>query len=148
MICRQITDVVGRNNGKKLRQVVWFNRVIDSSFVIYSDENVYSTNSTTCGDIVVDRQADNYLSRQAGLASSLTQRLSVIRGELWYAINAGLPLADKITSKGIIDAKIAEIVSKHPDVKSISEFKSTTDKHSYSCTFKVNTLYGELVLTV
>lgn len=142
MRCRQIVNVDGQT-----KQIVWFNRVILKALPLCSDETVCS-NELTCSNRFVYKTADNYLDRQAGVASSLTQRLSIIRGELYYAVNEGLPIADKVSSKAIIDAKIIEIASKHPDVKSITEFRSVKDKHSYTCSFKANTTYGELVVTV
>ena len=142
MRCRQIVNVDGQT-----KQVVWFNRIVLSTPAVCSDKTICS-NDLACSDGFTYKTMDNYVDRQAGVASSLTQRLSIIRGELWYAVNEGLPIADKVSSKAIIDAKIIEIVSKHPDVKSITEFTSVKDKHSYTCSFKANTTYGELVVTV
>lgn len=92
----------------------------------------------------------NYVDEQDAVVSSLTQRLSIIRGELWYAVTTGLPLFNKVTSKGIIDAYVAETVSKHPDVKSIVSFKSELDttNHEYKCNFTVLTRFGETVLSL
>ena len=67
---------------------------------------------------------DNFADKQQGVCDSLTQRLSVIRGELWYNINFGLPLLEKIESKIAIDAAISEIVLAHPDVEEIATFES------------------------
>lgn len=142
MRCRQIVNVDGQT-----KQVVWFNRIVLSTSAVCSDKTICS-NDLACSDGFTYKTMDNYVDRQAGVASSLTQRLSIIRGELWYAVNEGLPIADKVSSKAIIDAKIIEIVSKHPDIKSITEFTSVKDKHSYTCSFKANTTYGELVVTV
>ena len=142
MRCRQIVNVDGQT-----KQIVWFNRIVLSTSAVCSDETICS-NDLACSDGFTYKTMDNYVDRQAGVASSLTQRLSIIRGELYYAVNEGLPIADKVSSKAIIDAKIIEIASKHPDVKSITEFTSVKDKHSYTCSFKVNTTYGELVVTV
>lgn len=68
---------------------------------------------------------DNYAEGVEGVQSSLIQRLSIIRGELWYQVNYGLPLLDKIKNKSVMDASILEIITNHPQVKSVSSYIST-----------------------
>lgn len=92
---------------------------------------------------------DNYAERQEGVAMSLIQRLSVLKGELWYQINNGMPLLEKVRSKEIIDSYIISAVLNHPDCNSFSSFNSSVEnKHDYHCTFKVNTIYGEVELSI
>ena len=91
---------------------------------------------------------DNYAEKQEGVATSLTQRLSVIKNELWYNVNEGLPLIDKYRNKNVIDSYVASTILKHPDVINISEFTSSLNKNSYSCKVVVNTIYGNVDLTI
>ena len=95
-----------------------------------------------------DDKHDNYSDKQQGVVDSLTQRLSVIRRELWYDVNYGLPLLDKQKSKVAIDAFIGKTVLAHPDVDSIKDFKSEIVNKMYTCSMKIITKYGEIVLNV
>lgn len=92
-----------------------------------------------------------YLSYDEGLKStedSLIQRLSILKGELWYDINSGLPLLEKVKSKHLIDTTILSIVTNHPDVVRIINFRSTIEKHDYHCTIDVQSKYGTLNIIV
>lgn len=91
---------------------------------------------------------DNYATEQQSVIDGLIQRLSVIKGELWYKINEGVPLFDKYRSKGIMDAELLSIISSHPDIISISNFESTLNNHSYSCKFRAISVYGELEISI
>ena len=91
---------------------------------------------------------DNYAKEQEGVATSLTQRLSVIKNELWYDYNYGVPLFDKVKSKAFIDSYLISTILKHPDVTQLIDFTSNVDKNSYSCTFKVKTKYGDLTVNL
>lgn len=91
---------------------------------------------------------DNYASEKEAVRDSLTQRLSVIKNELWYDFNYGIPLIDKVKDKAIIDAYLIREISRHPDVSMIIGFESEIEKHEYSCYFVVNTVYGEIGLEV
>lgn len=84
----------------------------------------------------------SYAEKQEGTASSLIQRLSVIQGELWYKINYGLPLFDKVRDKGIMDSVIIDMILSHPDVASIEFFASSTSKEG------VYTFDGAKIITV
>lgn len=91
---------------------------------------------------------DNYAKEQEGVATSLTQRLSVLKNELWYDYNYGVPLFDKVKSKAFIDSYLISTILKHPDVTQLIDFTSNVDKNSYSCTFKVKTKYGDLTVNL
>lgn len=95
-----------------------------------------------------DNKHDNYSDKQQGVVDSLTQRLSVIRRELWYDVNYGLPLLDKQKSKVAIDAFIGKTVLAHPDVDSIQDFDSKIINKVYTCSMKIITKYGEIILNV
>ena len=98
----------------------------------------YSNNA-----IFWDATKQSYAEYQEGVASSLIQRLSIIKGELWYQINYGLPLFDKVKSKGIYDSTIIGIISNHPDVTDIETFNSYVVKNVYYFDAKINTIYNE-----
>ena len=77
---------------------------------------------------------------------SLRERLSVIKHELWYDYENGIPLIDKVRSKAIIDAYIIQKVLEHPDVIEIEGFESEQTNHKYECYMIVNTIYGQIEL--
>lgn len=117
------------------RHIVWFGsygKNDDGTAKFYSSTNKH----------------DNYSSEQQSVVDGLTQRLSVIKGELWYKINEGVPLFDKFKSKAIIDSELLSIISSHPDVKSILSFESVINKTSYSCNVKILTIYGEVEVSL
>ena len=91
---------------------------------------------------------ENYAERQNAVRCSLTQSLSVIKGELWYSHNYGIPLTDKNKSKSIFDAYAISIINKNPYVYSILEFKSLTDKHDYHLNAKIQSTFGEMILSI
>lgn len=88
----------------------------------------------------------NYATGSEGVANSLKQRLSVLKHELWYDYNKGMPLPDKARSKAIIDAYIIQTILEHPDVIDIEGFESEQERNNYTCYFIVNTVYGQIEL--
>lgn len=88
----------------------------------------------------------NYADKSEGVANSLRQRLSVLKKELWYDYENGMPLPDKVRSKSIIDAYIIQTILKHPDVIDVEDFESRQDGNFYTCYFIVNTIYGQIEL--
>ena len=134
MRCRRITD---KGN------IVWFG-VKDVEY--YVDEN----NEQHTRSIFVDNdnKHDNYSTEKEAIKDSLTQRLSVIKNELWYDYQYGLPLTDKVRSKAVVDAYIIKTLLNHPDVLDIEGFESLQDKNTYSCYFIINTIYGQIELGI
>lgn len=90
----------------------------------------------------------NYAYTSEGVANSLVERLSVLKHELWYDYNNGMPIVDKTKSKAIIDAYVIQTILEHPDVLSIEGFESRKEQHSYTCYFVVNTIYGQVELGI
>ena len=88
----------------------------------------------------------NFVENEKAVTQSLKQKLSVIQGELWYHINYGLPLYNKVKSKGVLDAVILGILEDHPSVKKIINFKSSIVNHKYTFTFTVNTIYNKEII--
>ena len=110
---------------------------------------IITTNAETIKSLVVccnkSLKNENYVKDQHGVAVSLIQRLSIMKGELWYKASYGLPLTDKIKNKGIYDSIIINIINSHPDVKNITYFNSKVENHQYQFNFIVNTIYSEEV---
>lgn len=88
----------------------------------------------------------NYATNVEGVTNSLRQRLSVLKNELWYDYNRGMPLPDKVRNKAIIDAYIIQTILEHPDVIDIEGFESEQERNMYSCYIVVNTIYGQVEL--
>ena len=96
--------------------------------------------------LISDSKSSNYSEGKAGVADSLAQRLSVIKGELWYDINYGLPLLDENKSSITMDSYILSVLNKHPDVIAVVNFESDVVDKTYRCSFEVQTKYGNIVL--
>ena len=129
MRCRRI------KRGGASNTVVWFGsygKAADGSSLFFNENDIH----------------DNFADRQEGVADSLTQRLSVIEGELWYNVSFGLPLMEKIDSKIAIDAAVSQIVLSHPDVVDITEFESSKSATQYRAKMKISTNFGELSLEI
>jgi len=93
-------------------------------------------------------QADSFVYQQEGVAADLTQRLSVLKNELWYQINYGLPLLDKIKSKAVIDASVLDIITSHPNVVRVSKFESQVLNRKYSCKATIESEFGPVQLNL
>lgn len=91
---------------------------------------------------------DNYATEVEAVATSLTQRLYVIKHELWYDYEYGLPLIDKVKSKGIFDNYILTTIKQHPDVLEITDFISTNKQHNYTSYVLIKSIYGEFALSI
>lgn len=130
-----------------VKNIVWFGSYginLDGTAKFY-DENVdrslYGKDD--------NGKHENYSDKQEAIKDSLMQRLSVIRGELWYNISVGLPLFEKIRKKGVLDSYIVMEILKHPDVKEVLEFKSEVENnHNYNCSCKVLSKYGMIEIII
>lgn len=89
----------------------------------------------------IDRH-DNYAKDLDAVAQSLRQNLSIIRGELWYNVDFGMPLTSSNLSKGILDSYVVDAILDNPYVYSIATFDSLVSNHHYKATFEANTIYG------
>ena len=90
----------------------------------------------------------SYDKNQQGLNDSLIQRLSVLKGELWYNVNQGLPLIEKIKSKHLIDASVLSIIADHPDVDKIISFSSRVENNKYRCGVEILSKFGQLSIII
>ena len=88
----------------------------------------------------------NYAGLQEGTAYSLIQRLSVLKNELWWQINYGIPLLEKVKNKNIFDSVIINIILNHPDVTNIIYLNSFVQGNQYYFEVKVSTVYSEDIL--
>lgn len=86
---------------------------------------------------------DNYAVDTDGVAASLTQRLSVIKGELWYQANFGLPLLEKQRGTTILDFVISDIITSHPGVASLDSFTSKIIGHTYYYNCSITSVFGD-----
>ncbi len=121
-------------------------RMKDNNIVRFGS---YGVNEDGTAKFVNDTDKhDNYASEAEGVATSLTQRLYVIKHELWYDYEYGLPLIDKVKSKGIFDNYILTTISKHSDVLEIVDFISVNNKHNYMSYVLIKTIYGEIGLSI
>lgn len=91
------------------------------------------------------KKAENYSEKGEGVRDSLIQRLSIIKGELWYKASYGLPLTEKIKNKGIYDSIILDIISSHPEVVRIENFESVIKDRKYQLNFEAYTTYNERI---
>lgn len=88
--------------------------------------------------------AENFVQGQQSVVAGLKQRLSVLKGELWYKANFGLPLFDKVKTKALIDAFISSTILSHPDVQEIISFSSTVENKKYLCDVQISTTFGQI----
>ena len=95
-----------------------------------------------------DDKHDNFAIENEAVADSLTQRLNVIRGEIWYDLQHGLPLIENPANKTIIDSSVVDIVMAHPDVIGIKNFVSSKFNRAYTASLNVMTIYGEIELSI
>lgn len=117
MRCRQI------KNG----EVVWFNS-------LGKDANNNAIKDT------------NFVDNQLAVSCSLIQRLSVLKNELWYKVNYGLPLFDKVKSKVFMDSNVTQIIMQHPDVVKIISFSSKIENKTYVYTAFIESKFGNLTI--
>ena len=90
-----------------------------------------------------NKPVKNYSEGAEGVADSLTQRLSVIKGELWYQVNFGLPLLNNYVSPTIFDMVIQDIIVSHPGVVGLTGFTSRKNGHTYTFSGVIQTVFGE-----
>lgn len=91
---------------------------------------------------------NNYCEDADAVREFLTQHLSLLKGELWYDVMNGLSLSNVKATKGMIDADVLDIIYSCKYVQYINYFSSTVKKHTYSATFRVQTYFGEIAITI
>lgn len=91
---------------------------------------------------------DNFSEDQYAVVDKLTQQLSILEGELWYDVNFGLPLLDKIKNKNEIDTVVLDILLSNDDIQEITSFSSEVINHNYTASIDITTIYGVINLTI
>lgn len=140
MKCRRLKLEYDAAGNILRRDIVWF-----GSYGINQDGTAKFYNP--------NNKHDNYATGKQAVADSLTQRLNVLQGELWYAVNTGFPLWEKHKNTNVLDIYITSTILKHPDVSEIIEFSSEITRkegqnyHIYSARVKIMTKYGELTIS-
>lgn len=95
-----------------------------------------------------DDKKNSFSNQQQAVADSLTQRLSVIKSELWYRVSYGLPLYEKTKSKPLMDSSVLEIVKSHQDVVNVLSFSSQIVNKTYTCKLEIQSIYGNISLSI
>lgn len=85
----------------------------------------------------------SYSEDTDAVVDSLMQRLSVLKGELWYQINFGLPLTEKVRGTTLFDMVIMDIITSHPGVASLTSFSSNIKNHTYTFTGQIQSVFGD-----
>lgn len=130
MICRRLEEYDGKRN-----------------LVFFGVKGVYTDSEGKKRSVFTDDKK-SYSDGLDGVNQSLTQRLSLIKGELCHFMNAGFPLFDKVTSKHVFDAHIINVVSHHSEVKSIDKIESKILNRAYYCKIYFSTNYGSSYIEV
>lgn len=113
---------------------------IDTSNILY---NLYYKNDDD--DLVEISKIENsdYAEGAEAVVYSLIQRLSVLKGELWYNKGYGLSLLEKVRNKNFIDGEIINIILSHPEVRSIINYESKiSNDGGYRIKVQILTIYN------
>lgn len=79
---------------------------------------------------------------------SLISKLSILKGELWYKSNYGLPLLEKTKIKSIIDVAVLDIINDQQEIKSVISFDSRVNNHNYILNFSLATIYSNKLINI
>lgn len=91
---------------------------------------------------------DNFSKDLDATYDSLIQHLSVMKGELWFSANYGLPLLEKVKNKIVIDTSIASIINSITGVETLQTLSSSIFNHKYSAEIKIKSIYGDLTVSI
>lgn len=108
----------------------------------------YGVNPNGTAKFVGPGKHENFSSGSLGVKDSLTQQLNTIEGELWYAVNFGIPLMDNFTSKSELDTEIMSMILAHPEVQTILKFTSRVQGRHYWCEAEIQSTFGVIILSV
>ena len=92
---------------------------------------------------LITPKTTNYVEDTDAVVASLIQRLSVIKGELWWQVNYGMPLTDKVRGTTLYDMVVTDIITSHPGVASIQSYSSNLVGHTYTYTCTIKTVFGD-----
>lgn len=116
------------------------NSTINGTFGLNSASFTYSLGKCT---LTTRQKLPNYVEDTDAVVVSLIQRLSVIKGELWWQVNYGMPLTDKVRGTTLYDMVVTDIITSHPGVASIQSYSSNLVGHTYTYTCTIKTVFGD-----
>jgi len=134
------------DNGIQHTNVVWFGSA--GRTIVGFDISEWDNARWDDASSMHIRKAESFSERQQSVTDNLTQRLSIVKGELWYNINYGQPIFEKTKSKTAFDAFILTVVKQHPDVNSIISFNSQIIDKKYTCNIQIESIYGQITLNL
>lgn len=114
------------------------NSLINGTF---GSESNFTTSLGKC--TLTTPKLPNYVEDTDAVVASLIQRLSVIKGELWWQVNYGMPLTDKVRGTTLYDMVVTDIITSHPGVASIQSYSSNLVGHTYTYTCTIKTVFGD-----
>lgn len=133
-------------NGVQHTNVVWFG--FAGRTIVGFDISEWDIGKWDDTSSMYIRKAENFSEQQQSVVDNLTQRLSIVKGELWYNINYGQPIFEKTKSKTAFDTFILTVVKQHPDVNSIISFNSQIIDKKYTCNIQIESIYGQIILNL
>ena len=93
-------------------------------------------------------EVKNFEENADAVINSLYQKLYTLKRELWYSVNFGMPLVEKNKSKVNIDSFILQTLSQQEGVRNILVFNSKVENGEYKCNMELDTIYGDVNLSV
>lgn len=143
----------------RARRVVWFgsygkttkldaNGNIITHPEVQEDGTVVQVPTMFAKFVNPNNKHDNFSSENEMVRDSLIQRLSVIRHELWYDYQFGMPLVDSDIAQVQIDAFVMQTITQHQDVIAIQRFKSRVEGHHYTCDVEFTTKFGSVKISL
>ncbi len=105
--------------------------------------NIYYKKNDNNLITVTSIDTSDYAEGAEAVVYSLIQRLSLLKGELWYNKSLGLSLLEKVRNKNFTDAEIINTILSHPDVRSIINYESSiSNDGGYKIKVKILTIYN------
>lgn len=129
----------------KIDSATYYYRLDDNSAIngtFGSGSTSFTTSLGKC-TLTTKQNLPNYVEDTDSVVVSLIQRLSVIKGELWWQVNYGMPLTDKVRGTTLYDMVVTDIITSHPGVTSIQSYSSNLVGHTYTYTCTIKTVFGD-----
>lgn len=132
---------------------------LNNSIITLSNVYAYSDADTVAMSglfniMHLKQSAIAYSNDADAVVQYLSQHLSIMKNELWYNYLYGLPLLQKDVTKAIIDSEAISIIYSDPDVIELISYDSevvydaTISGYEYSASFKLQTKYGDVFVTI
>ena len=128
MRCRQYIKYKNEL-GEEKTDVVWFNSY---------GKNISNSSLRT----------NNFANDNNAISQLLTQKLSILKGELWDNISYGLPLLEKQKSKYVFDSFIISTIEQNKNIIKIVEFNYKIYNNEYFANMIISTDFGDLELSI